>query len=448
MSSKLRVIGYGRESTKEQARYGFNLDDQEKKLRQYAEIYYEPGTYNLEIIREEGASAKSLDRPRMNEILAMVRKKQIDVIIIHNLDRLTRQVRDLATLLELFDQNDVSLISITEKIDTKTPMGRFFIFLIVLIAQWEQETISSRTIRGIEESARQGNYALPGSPFGYRRNPEDNHKLVIEESEAAVVKRIFESVAYKDYLIKSLVNEFNQQKVLDRSWSEQTITKILDNKIYYGTFTRFGVEYPDHTVPIIHQQLFDLAHMRLRSSAKLNRREYIYKGLIVCRHCGSIMVNHSGKGRNGDIHHYYQCKHCGGKQISEKAVSDKFGKEFDSVLAESQLCLELCRLKDKYPEMSSLLDQIPFSKLAYDTNIDALVEFYGSTSEEKKKLRRCLRTVNAVIMKTKFEKLSYQQKREFLTGHVSRISYDWIKKKLEINYIDPNAPLETINDGD
>ena len=136
MSSKLRVIGYGRESTKEQARYGFNLDDQEKKLRQYAEIYYEPGTYNLEIIREEGASAKSLDRPRMNEILAMVRKKQIDVIIIHNLDRLTRQVRDLATLLELFDQNDVSLISITEKIDTKTPMGRFFIFLIVLIAQW------------------------------------------------------------------------------------------------------------------------------------------------------------------------------------------------------------------------------------------------------------------------------------------------------------------------
>ncbi len=126
MAAKLRIIGYARESTRDQAVNGFNLDDQEKKIVQYAEIFYGETPYDLTIIREEGASAKSLDRPRMNDIIKMVKLKQIDIIIIHNLDRLTRQVRDLATLLELFDHYNVSLVSITEKIDTVTPMGRFF----------------------------------------------------------------------------------------------------------------------------------------------------------------------------------------------------------------------------------------------------------------------------------------------------------------------------------
>ena len=92
---KLRIIGYGRESTKDQALNGFNLDDQEKKIRKYVSVYYEKGTYKFTMMRDEGASAKSLSRPKMDEIIAMVKKKQVDVIIIHNLDRLTRQVRDL-----------------------------------------------------------------------------------------------------------------------------------------------------------------------------------------------------------------------------------------------------------------------------------------------------------------------------------------------------------------
>ena len=128
---KLRVIGYCRESTREQAKYGFNLDDQEKKIQKYVDVYYADNSYSLTMLREEGASAKSLSRPKMNELMSMVRRKRVDTIIIHNLDRLTRQVKDLATLLEEFEKYDVSLISITEKIDTKSPMGRFFIYMIV-----------------------------------------------------------------------------------------------------------------------------------------------------------------------------------------------------------------------------------------------------------------------------------------------------------------------------
>ena len=101
--NRLRVIGYCRESTREQAKYGFNLDDQEKKIQKYVDVYYADNSYSLTMMREEGASAKSLNRPKMNELMSMVRRKRVDTIIIHNLDRLTRQVKDLATLLEEFE---------------------------------------------------------------------------------------------------------------------------------------------------------------------------------------------------------------------------------------------------------------------------------------------------------------------------------------------------------
>ena len=378
----------------------------------------------------------------MNEILAMVRKKQIDVIIIHNLDRLTRQVRDLATLLELFDQNDVSLISITEKIDTKTPMGRFFIFLIVLIAQWEQETISSRTIRGIEESARQGNYASPGNPFGYRRNPEDNHKLIIEENEAAVVKRIFESVAYKDYSIKSIVNEFNCEQLAGRRWSEQLVLRILENKLYYGTFTRFGVEYPNHTMPIIDQSMYDLAQLRLKGNIRLNRRDYIYKGLVVCKQCGSKMSNHSGKSQNGSIHNYYQCKKCGRKQVSENAITERFSGEFDILLRQSRIQADISRLKSQYTEIVDIIEKIPLSLYTSCMDIEYSVNFYACSEEEKTRLSRFLRTIKAGINSTSFTRLSFSQQRDFLLANVAQITYDIGKKRLEIFYTDKDAEIE------
>ena len=321
--NKLRVIGYCRESTREQAKYGFNLDDQEKKIRKYVDVYYADNSYSLTMMREEGASAKSLNRPKMNELMSMVRRKRVDTIIIHNLDRLTRQVKDLATLLEEFEKYDVSLISITEKIDTKSPMGRFFIYMIVLIAQWEWETISSRSIRGIEESARQGNYALPGAPVGYKRNPEDTHKLIVVEEEAAVVRRIFESVAYGQRAAKTVAAELNKEKTLSKRWDEKKVQGIIGNKIYYGTFERFGVEYPNHTPPIVSKELYDQANQAFKSNTGHVRHKYLYKGLVICKKCGRKMTCFVGEGRQGTKYLYYRCETCK-VLLPEKRITDEY----------------------------------------------------------------------------------------------------------------------------
>jgi len=442
MSAKLRIIGYCRESTEQQAKYGFNLDDQEKKIQKYVDIYFEKGTYSLEIFRDEGASAKSLNRPQMNSIMEMIRKKEINVLVIHNLDRLTRKVRDLADLLDELEKYNVSLISITEKIDTKSPMGRFFIYLIVLVAQWELETISSRSIRGIEESARQGNYALPRAPLGYRRNPEDNHKLMIEPEEAKIVRKMFESIAYKNYSLAELKNELNAERVLNRYWGDQPLNKILSNKIYFGTFSRFGVDYPNHTIPIIDESLFNTAQQRLKAGRR-TKLQYLYKGLVVCSSCNQPMVTHSANGKGG-TYLYYQCQSCGRKQVSENKITEECLPVFDQMLKEKSFMTNIENLKQKYANMSDVLSSITESMIRDGVDREFLASMYHLKTEDMKNLDFCIRKLQAGWKNVSFLDLPFHEKREFLLGRVLKIKYDFIHKALSIEF----KPEDEEPDGD
>lgn len=441
MGAKLKIIGYCRESTEQQAKYGFNLDDQEKKIQKYVDIYFEKDTYSLKIFRDEGASAKSLNRPQMNKIMEMIRKKQIDVLVIHNLDRLTRKVRDLADLLDELDKYDVALISITEQIDTKTPMGRFFIYLIVLVAQWEWETISSRSIRGIEESARQGNYALPKAPVGYRRNPEDNHKLIVEPEEASVVKKMFLKIAYEDYSIAELKKELNSKKILNRNWGDCTIYRILSNKIYYGTFSRFGVDYPNHTIPIIEEDLFNLARERLNAGKKY-KRQYLYKGLVVCSKCKQLMTTHCGRGAGGTVYLYYQCLSCGGKQVSEKKMTKELVPVFDQILKQSKMMADIESLKRKYTNMSEVLSGITESMVRDGIDEDLMGRMYHLRNDELKQLDFCIRKLQAGYRNVSFMDLPFHEKREFLLGRISSIRYDFISKAVSLEFKEEDDDAE------
>lgn len=432
--SKVRIIGYGRESTRDQAINGFNLDDQEKKIRNYVNIYFDDAKYSFSMMREEGASAKSLSRPVMNEIIALVKQKKVDVIVIHNLDRLTRQVRDLATLLELFDEYDVSLISITEKIDTKSPMGRFFIYLIVLVAQWEWETIKSRSKRGIEESARQGNYAKAGAPFGYERDPLNNHKLIIKDEEADVVKKIFESIAIKDNTVRELKNTLNSERVLGKKWTEEYLTRIINNKIYYGTFTRFGVEYPNHTIPIIDEELFITAHERLSKKSNPTKKQRVFDGLVICNKCSGIMSNHTSSSSNGKLHYYYRCRDCG-IQVPEKLINERFMDELNITLQEKALNEDIETLKKRYEGLSEIIDAIPKTALTYDMDIKHLTNIYSRCETDKKTMDLFLRRLKAGMNKKHFSDLTYYEKRDFLLGVVKEIVYDPSSKELKMNYL-------------
>ena len=135
----MRAIGYIRVSTDKQADKGLSLDAQSEKIRAMAVVH---GTELADVIVDAGESAKNLDRPGMERILDLVRGGEVDTVIVAKLDRLTRSVRDLADLLEVFQRKGVSLVSVAESLDTGSAAGRLVLNIMVTVSQWEREAIA------------------------------------------------------------------------------------------------------------------------------------------------------------------------------------------------------------------------------------------------------------------------------------------------------------------
>src|SRR5580704_4085329 len=149
----MKTIGYVRVSTDKQAEHGVSLDAQEAKIRAMAIVH---GTELAEVIVDGGESAKTLNRPGIARLLAMVAAGAVKVVIIAKLDRLTRSVKDLCGLLEMFEKRKVTLISVAESLDTGSAAGRLVITIMGAVSQWEREAIGERTRDALHHKRSQG----------------------------------------------------------------------------------------------------------------------------------------------------------------------------------------------------------------------------------------------------------------------------------------------------
>ena len=140
----MRVIGYTRVSTEEQAVSGVGLAAQSAKLDAYAALYE---LELIETIADEGVSAKSLNRAGLRRALALLRSGQADGLLIVKLDRLTRSVADWQTLIDGYfcERAGQQLFSVGDAIDTRTAAGRMVLNILMSVAAWEREAIGERT---------------------------------------------------------------------------------------------------------------------------------------------------------------------------------------------------------------------------------------------------------------------------------------------------------------
>jgi len=138
----MQAIGYVRVSTDRQAEQGVSLEAQESKIRAMATIH---SAELAEVIIDGGESAKSLNRPGLQPLLALINAGQVQAVIVAKLDRLTRSVKDLCNLLELFEKRKVALISVAESLETTSAAGRLVITIMAAVSQWEREAIGERT---------------------------------------------------------------------------------------------------------------------------------------------------------------------------------------------------------------------------------------------------------------------------------------------------------------
>jgi site-specific DNA recombinase len=182
------VIGYVRVSTDRQADQGVSLDAQKQKIRAMAIVQ---GVELLEVIVDGGESAKSLKRPGMVKLLAMVDAGLVQTVIIAKLDRLTRSVKDLCELLERFQRRGVALVSVAESLDTGSAAGRLVLNIMAAVSQWEREAIGERTRDALQHMRANGE-RVGNVAFGYRPAGDGQHLEpdAVEQAAMAEIQRM------------------------------------------------------------------------------------------------------------------------------------------------------------------------------------------------------------------------------------------------------------------
>src|SRR6516162_4022378 len=192
---KLRCAIYTRVSTEQGLEQEFNsLDNQREASEAYVKSQAHEGWGLIRNRYDDGGySGGSMERPGLKRLLADVRARRLDVIVVYKVDRLTRSLSDFAKLVELFDAHGVSFISITQSFNTTTSIGRLTLNMLLSFAQFEREVTGERIRDKIAASKKKGMWMGGNVPLGYDAN---ERTLVINPAEAETVRRIF--ALYRD----------------------------------------------------------------------------------------------------------------------------------------------------------------------------------------------------------------------------------------------------------
>jgi len=220
----MNAMGYVRVSTDKQADGGVSLEAQEQKVRAMAVVQ---GVTLTEVIVDAGESAKSLSRPGMARLLALVDAGAVDCIIIAKLDRLTRSVSDLAALLKRFERRGVSLVSVADALDTRSAAGRLVLNIMVSVSQWEREAIGERT-RDAMRHKRANGQRVGTVPFGYRP-AADGVQLEADTAEQAIVSQMV-TLAAAGLTTRETAAELNRRGLTTRrgtAWRFQYVAAAL-----------------------------------------------------------------------------------------------------------------------------------------------------------------------------------------------------------------------------
>jgi len=185
-----RCAIYTRKSTEHNLDLAFNsLDAQREACEAYIKSQAHEGWVLVPTAFDDGGlSGASLERPALQQLLELVRARKIDVIVVYKVDRLTRSLADFAKLVELFDEHEVSFVSVTPSFYTTSSMGRLTLNVLLSFAQFEREVIGERVRDKIAASKRKGLWVGGSIPLGYR---SVNKKPEVVPDEASLVRKIF-----------------------------------------------------------------------------------------------------------------------------------------------------------------------------------------------------------------------------------------------------------------
>ena len=307
---KLRCAVYTRKSSEEGLEQEFNsLDAQREACEAYIASQKPEGWVLVPDRYDDGGiSGATLERPALQRLLADIEAQRVDVIVVYKIDRLSRALMDFAKLVEVFDRNAVTFVSVTQSFNTTTSMGRLTLNILLSFAQFEREVIGERIRDKFAASRRKGMWMGGFVPLGYDVKAR---KLVVNKAEAATVRMIFErfiKIGSATELVRKLRAEDvrgKQGKLVDKGY----LYKLLNNQVYVGEAVHKGTAYPGEHQAIVDRALWDRVHTVLGESPRkraANTRAQtpaLLKGLIFGPTGRAMTPTHTRKG--GKLYRYY-----------------------------------------------------------------------------------------------------------------------------------------------
>jgi len=307
---KLRCAVYTRKSSEEGLEQEFNsLDAQREACEAYIASQRSEGWVLVRDRYDDGGiSGGTLERPGLQRLQEDIEDGLVDVVVVYKIDRLSRSLADFAKLIDVFDRNGVTFVSVTQSFNTTTSMGRLTLNILLSFAQFEREVTAERIRDKFAASRKKGMWMGGVPPYGYC---VENRKLVIDEERAAHVRWIF-ACFIEIGSATELAREVAKQGIRTPKGNridKKYLYRMLNNRAYIGEAVHKGESYPGEHDAIIDRETWDKVHIILQESPRKRAARTradapaLLKGLLFGPDGAAFSPSHTRKA--GRLYRYY-----------------------------------------------------------------------------------------------------------------------------------------------
>jgi len=340
-----KAVIYCRVSTEEQANQGISLDAQENTCRKKAK---EMGFKSIKIIKDEGKSAGTLNRPGIQQIMEMSENKEIDTLLTIHSDRIARNTEDHLRLRRLFNENGVKLLYIFQPdLSDNTAVGKTMDTVMAAFNEMQRNIIREKTTNALLQKVEEGWF--PGSaPLGYKnidnpkyRKGEVSRRIIVPNSKtASLITKLFKLYATGEYNVYNLVDILYKQGLRSKNGGKPAYSRIyeaLKNPIYIGElhWKDIRIRKAKHK-PLIDKWTFKQVQLIMdghnHHACRKRKHSFLLRGFVYCAKCGQRLTAEWHTKKSGLKFSYYHCPQRGScKRIDyiktkdlEKQVEEKF----------------------------------------------------------------------------------------------------------------------------
>lgn len=340
---QLKIAAYLRVSTEEQAQLvEGSLDSQKYRISEFVKARCaEKKDWGkiVDFYIDDGYSAKDTRRPAYQRMMGDIRKSKVNLILVADLSRLSRNILDFGNLLDFLDKWKAKFLSMKEQFDTSTPAGKMMVFNMINLAQFEREQTSERVALNAHARAMRGLLNGGRAIMGYKRDLEKPGTLMVNEEEAEVVRIIFKTFLEAGDRAKTC-KHLHEMQVFPKGdsvsgygrksarWNVNTLGRLLNQTAYIGykevnrgnkdvdpnglkPWQRYQVVKASWPA-IISEDLFYRVQKVLAEQGTISierraggeKRSFLLSGVLSCGTCGSPLMGHTSHGERSK-HRYY-----------------------------------------------------------------------------------------------------------------------------------------------